>query len=555
MATLHRYVLLELLRTFALAAVAMTALFTLAGGIYNVVRHEGVSAAQVFTVLPMLIPIVLTFTMPLAALFAATIVYGRLAADNELVACRAAGIDIRRLFRSALLLAIAVALCVFLLINYLMPGMFGQIRWFVRSNMRALAEQSLRTKGHIAFRRGDQYYVTAPYAIGHFDDDALRERGWDPDLEYLKVDSPTLLQLDEHGDVVRVAVGAAGWVQFDTNKDPVEVSAIISDARGFALDQHEVTVGYQPIGPIAVELPFPANPSYLSLNSLLRIQARPWEYINVDQALRRFVALLARERLAADCQRLIDAGEPLRLRQVNGRERVVSASSIDRDGKGDIVLRNCHVTWDEPDAARPSRVDAPQALLKLRGDLADRDHVTLSLEFVGHRTDPVTTSHPGSSVFGRPRATSAEPLRNLQAPEALFVELDALAPAQILDPQQELAIESADARQRRAGLIKQVADLSREIVSIHHFRFGFTVSTLITVLMGAAFGVIFRGSRVLAAFGLSAIPFGIAVMLVIMGRSTAEKPGTELLGALVIWGGLAGLALADAAIIRFGVRR
>ena len=56
MITLHRYVLQDLLKTFGLSVVAMTALFTLAGGIYNVVRQEGIGAAQVFTILPLLIP-------------------------------------------------------------------------------------------------------------------------------------------------------------------------------------------------------------------------------------------------------------------------------------------------------------------------------------------------------------------------------------------------------------------------------------------------------------------------------------------------------------------
>jgi len=47
--------------------------------------------------------------MPIAALFATTMVYGRLAADNELQACRAAGINIHCLFLSTVLLSVFVA--------------------------------------------------------------------------------------------------------------------------------------------------------------------------------------------------------------------------------------------------------------------------------------------------------------------------------------------------------------------------------------------------------------------------------------------------------------
>ena len=89
MVTLHAYILRELLKAFGLTVLALTALFTMGGGLYNILKFEGVSATDLFSVLPLMIPVAVTITMPVAAIFAATITYGRLAADNELVACRA----------------------------------------------------------------------------------------------------------------------------------------------------------------------------------------------------------------------------------------------------------------------------------------------------------------------------------------------------------------------------------------------------------------------------------------------------------------------------------
>jgi len=48
--------------------------------------------------------------LPVAALFATTMVYGRLAADNELTACRAAGISFFAIAWPALVLGFTVAL-------------------------------------------------------------------------------------------------------------------------------------------------------------------------------------------------------------------------------------------------------------------------------------------------------------------------------------------------------------------------------------------------------------------------------------------------------------
>ena len=100
------YILRELLKTFALTLLTLTAVFTMGGGMYNIVKFEGVTAADLLFALPLLIPVVVTITMPVAALFAATMAYGRFAADNEFLACRAAGINIHRLFLSALLLSV-----------------------------------------------------------------------------------------------------------------------------------------------------------------------------------------------------------------------------------------------------------------------------------------------------------------------------------------------------------------------------------------------------------------------------------------------------------------
>src|SRR5512134_685521 len=147
MVTLHSYILRELLITFGLTLAALTALFTMGGGLFNVVRYEGVSAGDVVGFVPLMVPIVVTLTMPVAALFAATMVYGRLAADNELVACRAAGINIHRLFLAVVLLSVFVAAFTLLSGSFLIPGFAQQIEGFARRNLRDLVAQKLQHEG------------------------------------------------------------------------------------------------------------------------------------------------------------------------------------------------------------------------------------------------------------------------------------------------------------------------------------------------------------------------------------------------------------------------
>jgi len=50
--------------------------------------------SQVGQVLTWFGPAMTTYSFPIAALFATTVVYGRLSADNELTACKAGGISL-----------------------------------------------------------------------------------------------------------------------------------------------------------------------------------------------------------------------------------------------------------------------------------------------------------------------------------------------------------------------------------------------------------------------------------------------------------------------------
>ncbi|MBN2445221.1 MAG: LptF/LptG family permease [Phycisphaerae bacterium] len=556
MITLHNYVLRELLKTFVLSVIAMTALFTIGGGVFNVVRYEGVGAAEVFTILPMLIPIFVTFTLPLAALFAVTMVYGRLAADNELVACRAAGINVHRLFASTILLSVFVALFSLVFVNYVIPGMIGQVRLFVRSNVRGIAEQSLRTKGYIAWTRGHgQLFVTAPRAVSNFDPGALRASGWDPKLDYLKVDSPTFLQLTDDGEVERLTTAEYAWVQFDSTKDPVQVFATGKNARDFQVGNHLAHVEEQYFGPRDIVLPFPNNTGFLSLTALLETLVYPWKFDDIADAVDTLRELLLRYHLREYCRTRVESGAPIHLVDGDGRQYYISAATLDAVERGRVQLMEVRVTCDEDDPALPSEYSAPLARVELVGRDQEPRVYQLQVRLMETEETPVTTAHPGSTTYQTARTKTELTIGDLNVPDDVMATLALCTPAALLDPAVDLGVDEPRISEKRAELQDEAVALQREIRSLLHFRFGFGLSALVTILMGAVLGVMFRGNRALAAFGLAAIPFGIAMLLMIMGRQTAEKAGTEILGASIIWGGLIGLAIADCVMIRVGVKR
>jgi len=95
----------ELLRVFALTLLGLTGMFVIVGLVQQF-SALGLSAGQLLKIIPLFVPYTLPYTVPATTLFACCVVYGRLANDNEVVAIKAAGIDLLTMLRPAALLGV-----------------------------------------------------------------------------------------------------------------------------------------------------------------------------------------------------------------------------------------------------------------------------------------------------------------------------------------------------------------------------------------------------------------------------------------------------------------
>ena len=99
MSILSRALFAETLRTFAAAFVAFSFIFQIAA-LYELLNH-GASGRQVAIVAPYVIIYTLPFLLPVALLVGASLAYGRLAADNEIVPVTSGGLPATTLARPA----------------------------------------------------------------------------------------------------------------------------------------------------------------------------------------------------------------------------------------------------------------------------------------------------------------------------------------------------------------------------------------------------------------------------------------------------------------------
>ena len=111
---LQRYVLGEVLRAFSLALLTITAVFVLLT-VMGKAADAGLGPMEILKLIPYMIPASLPYTIPVSLLFAATVVYGRLAGDNEVIAVKTAGLSAMVLIWPSIFLALALSLS----LNYL----------------------------------------------------------------------------------------------------------------------------------------------------------------------------------------------------------------------------------------------------------------------------------------------------------------------------------------------------------------------------------------------------------------------------------------------------
>jgi len=150
--TIHRMILLELLKIFGLALVALTGIILLAGVINEAMRN-GFGPAQILACIPLLLPSLLPYTVPTTTLFATCIVYGRLSADNEILALKSAGVHIIHVVWPALFLGLITTVVTMLFYIDLIPYTGYLLRNQVVGDVEELLYAMLRKDGCIKHQK------------------------------------------------------------------------------------------------------------------------------------------------------------------------------------------------------------------------------------------------------------------------------------------------------------------------------------------------------------------------------------------------------------------
>ena len=152
MRAITRYVMWELLKVFGFSLVCLTLLMVLVGVLQEAVRMN-LSIGPTLRLLPYVLPNALAFAVPAAILFAVCMVYGRMAADNEVVAVKSLGISPAVLIMPSLALAFVLSLVAVWLNDVAFSWGYAGVQRVVLQSVEEIAYGMLRTQKSYANQR------------------------------------------------------------------------------------------------------------------------------------------------------------------------------------------------------------------------------------------------------------------------------------------------------------------------------------------------------------------------------------------------------------------
>jgi lipopolysaccharide export system permease protein len=148
---LHRTIFTELAKVFLLSLAGITGIIIMAA-IVQEASQRGLGPAQILAAIPLLVPSMMPFIIPPTTLFASCVVYGRLAHDNEILAIKAAGINVLHVVWPGIALGLTMSLTTLGLYLDLIPSTHRILRTAVVNDVEEFLYSMLKRDREIGGR-------------------------------------------------------------------------------------------------------------------------------------------------------------------------------------------------------------------------------------------------------------------------------------------------------------------------------------------------------------------------------------------------------------------
>ncbi len=235
---LQRYVLFEVCRSFGLALLTITCVFVLLT-VMTKAASVGLGPRDIAMLVPYMIPGSLPYTVPVSLLFAVTVVFGRLAGDNEVIASKTAGLSAWVLLAPAIFLGLALSLTLSVLSGTFIPMANNAAKKVIFKNLEDLFYKKLKMD-----REFDNKQWPFLIKVGDVEDKIMlnatfKERAKKPD-DALNLPQPA--DGDDPLSYSMVVRAKRSWIQFDFEHENIRIYFEDANIRKAGVEADEATV-------------------------------------------------------------------------------------------------------------------------------------------------------------------------------------------------------------------------------------------------------------------------------------------------------------------------
>jgi len=532
--TLNKYIFRELFKVFILALVALTSILSL-GSILQPVQEYGAGPRQVIFLMFYFLPITLTFVLPMAALFAGALVYGRFTGDNELDACRASGISILTLVQPGLLLAVFVAIANLLLSFYVMPTFVHLAEKSLKADAKQMLFRNIQQKGFYNLPY-DKYPIFIYADHVDFTNDTL---------------SGVVVTEVRDNQIKQIYTVETAKIKFFTRGNINEVQIIaqkssqIGAVHGAGAEFISSTWQFGSI--LGDDIKFK------KIDEMRKIKNDLILFEPIAQQARDTYAQLTLELLAQDINsRISQSSEPNETRgaapddtnsfyELKGEPNSVRFSAtqcIAQDEKVDLSGDTLVIEYNTDNQQTSHTLRCEEASMSLKGDKL-KPKLEMDIRNASIReTNQLKMRHiidglilPDSiETITKQFKTESGSLNT----EKLAYELTGLSK---LQPSTTLTTLQ---RELKRLMQKTLMEIKSEI----HSRLVFGIGCVSMILIGIGLGIIKRGGHMLSAFGVSCVPAVVLIVCIMSGKQLTENLGAQTFsGVAIMWAGLVFLSL------------
>jgi lipopolysaccharide export LptBFGC system permease protein LptF len=529
------------MKVFVPSAVALTLILSL-GSILRPVQEYGAGPRQVVHLMGYFLPVTLTFVLPMAALFAATLVYGRFASDNELDACKASGVSLLTLVYPGLVLAIIVAIANLIFSFHVMPVFVHRAEESLKADAKQILFRNVQRSGYYKLPPDGRYRIYADVA--------------DPRNNTL---SGVIVTEVKGSEIEKIVTAESARVNFDPHErfNEVQITAYNTYQMGLE-DESPFSAEWIPL-----TVPFPSllgdDIKFKKIGEMKKIRLDLMRFDPIAKLARDTYAQFTTELLAEDIAKKISRGSEGTSSSLNTTEDVNNFYELHSGEKlVKFTAGQCNVRGEEQvqlsDEVAVVECDAfsKKALRTLRCARA-------SLHIEGDKFAPTLTMDLRSPKWQQTDGTEGLAqrviIRGLVLPKAVtdkFVTTDVLetvSPASIdsalqKGPSQRLKTLQSRLQRKIRGTL---ADIRAEL----HSRLVFGIGCVALIMIGIGLGIILKGGHLLSAFGASSVPAAVLIVCIMMGKNITKNPGTQVSSGIVLmWAAIVLLSVLAVMIYR-----